>query len=487
MSHLRQLYNDSLSLLTDLYQLTMAYGYWKTQKHDQEACFTLFFRQPPFKGGYTLAAGFNTVVDYVQQLHFAESDLNYLATLTDSREQPLFEAAFLDYLQQLQFTCAIDSVPEGTVVFAHEPLLRVQGNLVQCQLLETALLNIINFQTLIATKAARICQAAQGQPVLDFGLRRAQGIDGGLTAVRAAYIGGCSGTSNVLAGKYYGIPVKGTHAHSWVMSFSNELEAFQAYAEAMPNNCILLVDTFDSITGIENAIKIGQQLQQRHHQLLGIRLDSGDLVSLSQKARVLLDAAGLTDSHIVASNELDEYQIAELKAQGAKINLWGVGTRLITSYDQPALGGVYKLTAIRSPGAPWQLRLKTSDEPLKTSNPGWLQLRRFTDDNGVFIQDMIYDQLHPPGDPATLIQLADGQAFTVHQPYQDLLVPLLRQGQCVAELPSLKAIQVYAQQQLACCPEAIKSIDKPTAFAVGLEQGLYHLKQELIQKFQNNT
>ena len=331
MNIIKQLYGHSLSLLTDLYQLTMAYGYWKSQKIDFEAVFTLFFRKPPFNSGYTIAAGLETVLAYIEDLHFTNDDLSYLATLTGADGKPLFEQAFLDYLRQLRFECDIDAVPEGTVVFPHQPLLRVQGSLLQCQILETALLNIVNFQTLIATKAARVCFAAQGDPVLEFGLRRAQGIDGGLAASRATYIGGCVATSNVLAGKLYGIPVKGTHAHSWVMSFDSEEEAFQAYAQAMPNNCIFLVDTFDTLKGTKKAIEMGQWLREKGHQLGGIRLDSGDFVQLSQQVRKMLDEAGFEQARIVASSDLDEHLIADLKSAGAQIDLWGVGTKLITS------------------------------------------------------------------------------------------------------------------------------------------------------------
>jgi nicotinate phosphoribosyltransferase len=485
MNLLKQLYRHSLSLLTDLYQLTMAYGYWKSHKLTQEAVFTLFFRKPPFQSGYTIAAGLGTAIEYLDGLHFTESDLSYLATLTGADDNALFEQAFLDYLSQLRFTYHIDAIPEGTVVFPHEPLLRVQGPLLQCQLLETALLNIINFQTLIATKAARVGQATQGQPVIEFGLRRAQGIDGALTASRAAYIGGCAGTSNVLAGKLYGIPVKGTHAHSWVMSFANEAEAFQAYAEAMPNNCIFLVDTFDTLQGVKQAITTGQWLREHGgHPLVGIRLDSGDLVLLSQQARQLLDAAGFEQARIVASNDLDEYLITKIKAAGAAIDLWGVGTKLITSYDQPALGGVYKLSAIRNPGEAWQYRLKVSNEPIKISNPGLLQVRRFStpqDGQMRFREDMLYDELKPPVGPPTLVNAA-GQQMTLpaDTPYQDLLLPVLRHGQPVIEPPSLIQIRTRVQEQLAQCPEAIKRLEAPEIYSVSLEANLHQLKQRLI-------
>ena len=495
MNNIKQIYRHSLALLTDLYQLTMAYGYWQTGKLNQEAVFTLFFRKPPFHSGYSIMAGLATALDYLDGLGFTETDLSFLATLKGSDNKPLFNSDFLDYLGKLRFDCDLDAIPEGTLVFPHEPLLRVQGPLLQCQLLETTLLNIINFQTLIATKAARICQATQGEPVLEFGLRRAQGIDGALSASRAAYIGGCAATSNVLAGKIYGIPVKGTHAHSWVMSFANETEAFQAYAEAMPNNCTLLVDTFDTLQGVEKAIEIGKWLQKNGQHLVGIRLDSGDLVELSQQARKMLDNAGLKQAQIVASNDLDEHLITEIKAAGAKINLWGVGTKLVTSYDQPALGGVYKLTAIRDePNAQWQYRLKLSEESIKISNPGLLQVRRFMDAQGMFSSDMIYNQLQPPVNDDK-VHLVNPSAFSLHPaliegyttlpadiPYQDLLIPILRKGKLVTELPLLEQIQQRTQEQLNHCPAEIKRLNSPDTYPVNLEIKLYQLKQRLISE-----
>ncbi len=469
MNHLKKLYGHSLSLLTDLYQLTMAFGYWKTGKINQEAVFSLFFRQAPFSSGYAIAAGLGTVLEYLEDLHFSDSDLNYLATLRGNDGKILFEPAFLDYLGDLRFECDIDAMPEGTLVFPHQPLLRVQGPLLHCQILETALLNIINFQTLIATKSSRVCQATQGDPVLEFGLRRAQGIDGALSASRAAYIGGCAATSNVLAGKLYGIPVKGTHAHSWIMSFATEDEAFRAYAEAMPNNCIFLVDTFDTVKGVKKAIEMGQWLREKGHQLVGIRLDSGEFISLSQSARKMLDEAGFEEARIVASNDLDEHLIDELKAAGAKINVWGVGTKLVTAYEQAALGGVYKLTAIRSPGEEWQYRLKLSEEPIKISNPGLLQVRRFSDAQGLFTGDMIYNQTQPPP--------VDASAKD-----KDLLIPVLRKGEPVIEMPSLAQIRERVQTQLAQCPASIKRLKNPEVYSVSLEEHLSELKQKLINQ-----
>src|SRR5262245_40889894 len=351
-----------LALLTDLYQLTMAYGYWKLGKAEQRAAFHLYFRRPPFGGGYALTAGLAPAVEFVQSFRLEAGDLDYLRSLTGNDGAPLFEPDFLRYLGDLRLTCDLDAMPEGTLAFGQEPLVRVTGPILQCQLLETALLNIINFQTLIATKATRICAATRGEPVIEFGLRRAQGIDGGLSASRAAYIGGCSGTSNVLAGKQYGIPVLGTHAHSWVMSFESELEAFEGYAAVLPNNCVFLVDTYDTLEGVRRAIEVGRKLRGQGHEMVGIRLDSGDLAYLSIEARKLLDEAGFPQAKIVASNDLDERIIESLKQQGATIAVWGVGTKLATAYDQPALGGVYKLGALQDASGVWQPKLKLSEQ-----------------------------------------------------------------------------------------------------------------------------
>jgi len=331
------------ALLTDLYQITMAYGYWKNNRHDLQATFHLFYRKAPFGESAAIVAGTCPALDYLEKIAFDDKEVLYLASLKGPDGKALFEQGFLDYLQTMQWQLDVEAIPEGSLVFPNEPILRISGPIIQAQLVETALLNIVNFQTLVATKAARICKAAGNDEVLEFGLRRAQGPDGGLSASRAAYIGGCTATSNVLAGFKYDIPVKGTHAHSWVMSFESETEAFDAYAEALPNNVVLLVDTYDTIEGIKKAIQIAKKLHNQGQQLLGIRLDSGDLTELSIAARELLDDAGLPNTKVIASNDLDEYSIHELKKAGAKIDIWGIGTKLVTCYDQPALGGVYKL------------------------------------------------------------------------------------------------------------------------------------------------
>jgi nicotinate phosphoribosyltransferase len=472
------------SLLTDLYQLTMAYGYWKEKMLGHQAIFHLSFRQQPFNGGYAITCGLSDAIDFLQSFEFRPDDLAYLAELRGSDSVAFFEAEFLDYLETLRFACDLDAIPEGNVVFPHEPLLRVSGPLLQCQLFETALLNIINFQTLIATKSARICLAARSSPVMEFGLRRAHGPDGALSASRAAYIGGCVATSNVLAGKVFGIPVRGTHAHSWVMSFQTEYEAFEAYADAMPGNCVFLVDTYDSIEGIRHAVQVGRRLRSIGKDLVGIRLDSGDLSYLSKVAREILDQAGFDTTQIVASNDLDEHVIASLREQGAMIDLWGVGTKLVTAFDQPALGGVYKLGAIRSGSGPWQKKVKLSEQAVKVSNPGSLQVRRFEDQNE-YLADMIYDELDGAPTDRTIVDVAD---VTIHKKipgsasFHDLLVPIFRQGNLVYDRPSIHTMRGLAQSELGRFYTGVKRLLNPHIYPVGLEFGLYEVKSRLMQE-----
>ncbi|HVU16920.1 MAG TPA: nicotinate phosphoribosyltransferase [Candidatus Didemnitutus sp.] len=472
------------ALLTDLYQLTMAYGYWKSGTHEKEAVFHLFFRKAPFQSGFTVAAGLEDAIAWLQELHFSESDLAYLATLTGNDGAPLFERAFLEFLRELRFTGEVDAVPEGTVVFPNEPLLRLRGPILQGQLAETALLNFINFQTLIATKSARICQAAQHEPVLEFGLRRAQGVDGALAASRSAFIGGCAATSNVLAGQCFGIPVKGTHAHSWVMSFADEPEAFRAYAEAMPNNCVFLVDTYDTLEGVHRAVEAGKWLRQRGHEMAGIRLDSGDLAYLSIEARRILDEGGFPKAVIIASNDLDEHIITSLKQQGARIGLWGVGTKLVTAFDQPALAGVYKLAAIRQRGGQWEYKVKLSEQAVKISTPGILQVRRFSR-AGEFVGDMIYNEAAPPAGARVLVDptnVTRRKAIGMDATAEDLLVPIFRGGRLVYEMPALAAIRDRARAQLGCLHAGTRRILNPHEYPVGLEAGLFDLKTSLIFK-----
>lgn len=469
----------SLALLTDLYQVTMACGYWKLGRADEEAVFNLFFRRAPFRGAYAIAAGLQEALRYMAEFRFTPEDVAYLGTLRGNDGQRLLEPGFLDYLASLRLTLDVEAVPEGTPVFPHEPLLRVRGPLAQCQLLETPLLNCLNFSTLIATKAARICEAAGGDPVVEFGLRRAQGSDGALTASRAAYIGGCAATSNVLAGMRYGIPVRGTHAHSWVMSFADEREAFAAYAEALPNNCTFLVDTYDTLEGVRRAAEVGKLLAARGHAMAGVRLDSGDLAALSVAAREILDAAGLQQAAIVASNDLDEREIVALKAKGAAIGVWGVGTRLVTAYDQPALGGVYKLAALRG-SAGWEYRIKLSEEPVKVSNPGVQQVRRYADPSGRLLGDVIYEEglgLHGAG---ARVDAGGEFAPPAGASVEDLLVPVLRAGQPVYEPPPLVEVRARTQAQLQRLDPAVRRLDAPASYPVALDRPLADLKARLM-------
>ncbi len=469
------------ALATDLYQLTMAAGYWRTGLAERHTVFHLFFRGQPFGGGYSVACGLEQVLEYLERFRFSDDDLAYLAELEGNDGRPLFAADFLDYLRRLELTVHLDAVPEGTAVFPHEPLLRVRGPLAQCQIVETPLLNVLNFQTLIATKAARICRAAEGDPVIEFGLRRAQGPDGGLSASRAAYVGGCVGTSNVLAGKRYGIPVMGTHAHSWVTSFPSEPESFAAYARALPNNCVFLVDTYDTLAGVDNAIAAGRQLRRQGHEMIGIRLDSGDLLALSLEARRRLDAAGFSAATIVASNDLDEYAIAELKAGGTKINVWGVGTRLATAYDQPALGGVYKLAAYREgEGGDWRHVIKLSEEKIKISNPGVQQVRRFASGGG-FLADVIFDETSGVSEPCTWVDADGGEhAAPSEAEVEDLLVPAVRAGRPVYCRPAIAAVRQRALDQVDRLPAEVRRLERPSAYAVGLDRRLHRLKEKLI-------
>ncbi len=476
------LYRPSLALLTDLYQLTMAYGYWKAGVSDREAVFHLFFRKNPFEGGFSIACGLSYVVEFLNHFRLDDSDADYLAGLRGNDDKPLFEPAFLDHLRTMTFSCDLDAAAEGTVVFPYEPLVRVRGPIIQAQLLETPLLNLINFQSLIATKATRICTATGGQPVLEFGLRRAQGIDGAIAASRAAYVGGCAATSNVLAGKLFGIPVKGTHAHSWVMCFDTEIEAFQAWAHAMPNNCVFLVDTYDTLEGVRKAVEVGRWLRERGHEMVGIRLDSGDLAYLSIEARRILDNAGFHKAAIVASNDLDENIITSLKDQGATIGIWGVGTRLATAYDEPALGGVYKLTAIRRPGQPWQYKVKLSEQAAKVSNPGIQQVRRYHH-QGRFVADAICDEQSSPHNGCVIVDPMDATRRKHVPPdtdYENLLVPVFRAGKLVYQTPSLHQARRHAQDQLARFHAGVKRFVNPHQYPVGLEIGLYELKTRLI-------
>jgi len=472
------------ALTTDLYEVTMAYGYWKAGVSDHEAAFHVTFRHNPFGGQFTVACGLATAIDFLRMFHFTETEIAYLASQRGNDGKPLFDSGFLDYLRDLRLTCDIDAIPEGTLVFPNEPLIRVSGPVAQCQLLETTLLNILNFESLIATKAARVCLAAKNDPVIEFGLRRAQGVDGGLTAARAAYIGGCAGTSNLQAGERFGIPVSGTQAHSWIMFFESEDEAFQTYASAMPNNCVLLVDTYNSIEGVRHAIDVAGQLRKEGHEMIGVRLDSGDRVALSIEARRMLDKAGFTNAKIVCSGDLDEHVIADMKQGGARIDMWGVGTKLTTGQPDAALGGIYKLGAVRHPGGQWQYRIKLSDEAAKTSCPGLLQVRRFQQPDGRFIADAIYETDHAISEPCVVVDLETEKKTEIpaKTDYSDLLVPVFRRDQLVYQTPNIEASREHARKQLDCAPPEILRLKNPTPYKIGLERSLHELRATLIAR-----
>ncbi len=468
------------ALLTDLYQLTMAQGYWATGQAEREAVFHLFFRRAPYGGGYAVAAGVGPALAYLAALRFTAAELGYLAGLRGGDGQPLFVDGFLRALEALRFTCEVDAVPEGRVVFPHEPLLRVRGPVLAAQLVETPLLTLLNFQTLIATKAARIVEAAGGAPVLEFGLRRAQGFDGGLGAARAAYVGGVAATSNVLAGMQYGIPVRGTHAHSWVMFHVDELSAFRAYADVMPGNCTFLVDTYDTLAGVRQAIVVGQELRARGHTLAGVRLDSGDLAHLSIQARALLDAGGFPDAKVVASNDLDEHVITSLRQQGARIDVWGVGTRLVTGGDQGALGGVYKLGAIREADGSWRQCLKLSEQAVKISNPGVLGVRRLRR-GGELVADVIYDvERGASGDGlGDLDDLSRVLPRPAHDAVDELLQPALRDGRVVMA-DDLGAARARCAADLAGLSPRTRRLLNPQPYVVGLDPAVHETKRTLV-------
>jgi nicotinate phosphoribosyltransferase len=462
----------------------MACGYWNAGVSDHEAAFHVTFRENPFAGELTVACGLATAIDFLSAFQFDETEIDYLASQRGNDGKPLFSNGFLKYLHSLRLSCEIDAIPEGTLVFPNEPLIRVRGPIIQCQILETALLNILNFASLIATKAARICLAAENDPVIEFGLRRAQGVDGGLTAARAACVGGCAGTSNLQAGQRFGVPVSGTQAHSWIMFFEREREAFEAYARAMPNNCVFLVDTYNSLEGVRHAIDVARQLRKNGHEMIGVRLDSGDRVALSIETRRMLDKAGFKNAKVVCSGDLDEHAIADMKQHGAKIDMWGVGTKLTTGQPDGALGGIYKLGAVRRPGGQWQYRIKLSDERAKTSVPGLLQVLRFHERHGTFVADAIYEIDHQVSKPCVTVDLQTEQetAIPANMEYGNLLVPIFRKGELVYQVPDLATSRERTRQQLRRLMPEIARLDNPCPYPVGLEKSLHDLRSTLIAR-----
>lgn len=476
----------NLTLLTDLYELTMMQGYFKNNTNET-VVFDAFYRKNPSGNAYAICCGLEQVIEYIKNLHFEKEDIDYL------RSSGLFEEDFLAYLADFKFSGDIYAIPEGTVVFPREPLIKVVAPIMEAQLVETAILNIINHQSLIATKAARVVYAAQGDGIMEFGLRRAQGPDAGIYGARAAVIGGCIGTSNVLAGQMFDIPIKGTHAHSWIMSFPDEYTAFKKYSELYPEACLLLVDTYDTLrSGVPNAIRVFTEMREAGIPLkmYGIRLDSGDLAYLSKKARKMLDAAGFTDAIISASSDLDEYLIDSLKTQGAKITSWGVGTNLITSADCPAFGGVYKLAAVMDDKTGEFIpKIKLSENTAKITNPGNKTVYRVYDNEGMIKADLIAlahekytnDQpllLFDPIETWKKTHLAGGE-YTI----KEILVPVFKKGECVYESPKTMDIQAFCKQELATLWEESKRLVNPHEVYVDLSNELYEIKTKLLDNY----
>lgn len=473
-----------LTLLTDFYELTMMQGYFKSGMH-QKVVFDAFYRKNPDGGGYAICAGLDQVIDYVKRLTFSKEDIDYLRSLHT------FDEDFLDYLAGFHFTGDIYAIPEGTVIFPREPLVKVVAPIMEAQLMETAILNIINHQCLIATKAARVCYAAKGDGIMEFGLRRAQGPDAGTYGARAAVIGGCIGTSNVLTGQLFDVPVLGTHAHSWIMSFPDEYTAFRKYAELYPDNCTLLVDTYDTLrSGVPNAIRVFREMKEEGKKLTryGIRLDSGDLAYLTKKARKMLDAAGFPDASIAASSDLDEYVIQSLKNQGACINSWGVGTNLITSKDTPAFGGVYKLAAIEGPDGHFIPKIKLSENTDKITNPGSKQVYRVYDKQYHKIRADLICMDEETFDPDKDLILFDPKETwkktkvkAGSYDLRPLLVPVFQGGKCVYQSPSVMEIRNICTKEKETLWDETKRFVNPHEMYVDLSDKLYKIKADLLE------
>lgn len=479
----------NLTLLTDLYQLTMMQGYFYAKDANETVIFDGFYRANPDGNGYAVCAGLAQVIEYVKNLHFTEDDIAYL------RSTGCFKEDFLSYLADFKFTGDIYAIPEGTVIFPREPFIKVIAPIMQAQLVETAILNIINHQALIATKASRVVHAAHGDGVMEFGLRRAQGPDAGIYGARAAMIGGCVSTSNVLAGQMFDVPVSGTHAHSWIMSFPDELTAFRTYAELYPDACILLVDTYDTLkSGIPHAIQVFQEMREKGIQSkrYGIRMDSGDLAYLSKKAKEMLTVAGFEDAVISASNDLDESLIQSLKNQGATINAWGVGTAMITSKDCPAFGGVYKLAAIKNKeSGEFIPKIKLSENAEKITNPGNKTIYRiYGKDSHKIIADLIClaDETFDEDKPLLLFDPIQTWKKTLLSPgtytMRELLVPVFKDGACVYESPSVMEIREYCSQEKETLWDETRRLRYPHEVHVDLSDALWKMKNELLDTYQ---
>ncbi len=468
----------NLTLLTDLYQLTMLNGYFEKNIHEDIVVFDMFFRKNACNGGYTIICGIDQLVEYINNLHFSDDDLKYLKSLN------LFSDRFLDFLKDFKFTGDIYAVEEGTIMFPKEPIITVKAPLYQAQLIETALLTIVNFQSLIATKASRVCYSANEDPVFEFGLRRAQGPDAGTYGARAAVIGGCAGTANVLAGKMFNLPVIGTHAHSWVQKFDSELEAFRAYADVYPDKCLLLVDTYDVLnSGVPNAIKVFDELKSKGYKPMGIRIDSGDLQYLSNEAKKLFEEAGYTDLIYTASNDLDEYTIANLKSSGAAINSWGVGTKLITSAESPSLGGVYKLAASYNDDVLIP-KIKVSEDTEKINNPGFKKVVRIYNENNMAEADLVilHDEEIDSSKPLTIFHPVHTWKETTFHNYtiKELQKPLFVNGECKYISKDISEIKKYVNDQFSTLWDSYKRLSNPKQYKVDLSNNLWTLKSDLL-------
>lgn len=477
---------NNLTLLTDLYELTMMQGYFKNPT-EQTVIFDMFYRSNPCDGSFSITAGLEQVIEYIENLHFDEESIEYLRSLK------IFDEDFLEYLSNFRFSGDIYAIPEGTVVFPREPLIKVIAPIMEAQLIETTILNIINHQSLIATKASRVCYAAKGEPVMEFGLRRAQGPDAGIYGARAAMIAGCAGTSNVLAGKMFDVPVLGTHAHSWIMSFPDEYTAFKTYAKMYPDSCILLVDTYDVLkSGVPNAIRIFEEMREEGITLkkYGIRIDSGDLAYLSKKAYKMLAAAGFDDATISASSDLDEYLINSLKNQDAKINSWGVGTNLITCKDNPAFGGVYKLAAVRnSADSKFMPKIKLSENTEKVTNPGNKTIYRiYSKTTGKIKADLIClaEETFDPEETLILFDPVDtwkkSKVLGGTYELRELLVPVFKNGKKVYSSPSVMELREYCLKEQNTLWDESRRLVNPQKVYIDLSQKLYDLKKELLEE-----
>ncbi|HJA30365.1 MAG TPA: nicotinate phosphoribosyltransferase [Candidatus Eisenbergiella pullicola] len=478
---------QNLTLMTDLYELTMMQGYFKNKDRNETVIFDAFYRNNPMDSGYAICAGLEQVIEYINNLHFSDEDLSYLRSLG------IFEEDFLEYLKDFRFSGDIYAIPEGSVMFPREPMVKVIAPIMEAQLVETAILNLINHQSLIATKTSRVCYAARGDGIMEFGLRRAQGPDAGIYGARAAMIGGCVGTSNVLAGRLFDVPVKGTHAHSWIMSFPDEYTAFKTYAKLYPSACILLVDTYDTLkSGVPNAIRVFTEMRNSGVPLTfyGIRLDSGDLAYLSKKARRMLDAAGFPDAVISASNDLDEYLIDSLKVQGCQITSWGVGTHLITSKDWPSFGGVYKLAAIQdSKTGEFIPKIKLSENSEKVTNPGNKTIYRIYEaDTGKIKADLIclVNESFSEDDPLILFDPNEPWKKTKLEPgtyrMREMMIPVFRKGECVYHSPKVMEIREYCSAELDTLWEETRRLVNPHGVYVDLSQKLYDMKIQLLNQ-----